>query len=451
MKNVLIVDDDSEIRNLLREALIIHGYAPVEASNGKEAIKEFNKQRFLAVFLDLNMPEMNGLETMQILREIDPDVPIIFITAYGDIPTAVEAIKMGAYDFVVKPPKIDRLMITLKNAIEKSDLEKKIKRLDAAVESSLEWMLGRSEAMKKVIEQIKQVAWTDFSVILQGETGSGKSFIARAIHNQSRRASEPFITIDIGVIPETLVESELFGHEKGAFTGAEKRKAGLFEIANKGTIFIDDLENISPYVQSKLLRVVEEKRFFPLGSTKSVETDVRIIAATNKDIKDLVAEKKFREDLFFRLGEFIINIPPLRARTDDIRFLARRFATEAADELNKQIKDISEDAMRILEQYPWPGNVRELKNVIRRAVLICEDDIIDKKYIEFLIEPEREKKEIVSLMPLKELSAMVVRDVEKKAIEQALKVSGGNKTKAASILQIDYKTLLTKIREYGLQ
>ncbi|MCX7794334.1 MAG: sigma-54 dependent transcriptional regulator [Thermodesulfovibrionales bacterium] len=451
MKNILIVDDDIEIRNLLKEALIMHGYTPVESADGKSAIKEFNSQRFLAVLLDLNMPDMNGLETMQHLREIDPEVPIIFVTAYGDIPTAVEAIKMGAYDFIIKPPKIDRLMITLKNAIQKSELEKKVKRLDAAVESSLEWMLGRSDAMKRVIEQIKQVAWTDFSVILQGETGSGKSFIARAIHNQSRRASEPFITVDLGVIPETLVESELFGHERGAFTGAEKKKAGLFEIANKGTIFIDDLENISPYVQSKLLRVVEEKRFFPLGSTKAVETDVRIIAATNKDIKSLVAEKKFREDLFFRLGEFIIDIPPLRARIEDIGFLARRFATEAAEELNKQIRNISEDALRILEQYPWPGNVRELKNVIRRAVLICEEDIIEKRHIEFLIEPEREKKESIPLMPLKELSAIAVRDVEKRAIEQALKVSGGNKTKAASILQIDYKTLLTKIKEYGLQ
>ncbi len=451
MKNVLIVDDDSEIRKVLREALIIHGYTPVEASDGKEAIIEFNKQRFLAVFLDLNMPEMNGIETMQYLQEIDPEIPIIFITAYGDIPTAVEAIKMGAYDFVVKPPKIDRLMITLKNAIQKTELERRVKRLDAAVKSSLEWMFGKSDAMKAVIEQIKQVAWTDFSIILQGETGVGKSFIARAIHNQSRRASEPFITVDLGVIPETLVESELFGHERGAFTGAEKRKAGLFEIANKGTIFIDDLENISPYVQSKLLRVVEEKRFFPLGSTRPVEIDVRIIAATNKDIKILVSEKKFREDLFFRLGEFIINIPPLRSRIGDIGYLARRFVNEAAEELNKQIMDISEEALQILEQYPWPGNVRELKNVMRRAVLICEGDLIEKQHIEFLIEPDKEKKEITPLMPLKEISAIAVRDVERKAIEQALKVAGGNKTKAASILQIDYKTLLTKIREYGLQ
>lgn len=451
MKNVLIVDDDTEIRKILREALILHGYTPFEASTGEEAIEIFKTNLFRAVLLDLNMPGMDGIETMQQMRKFDSDVPIIFITGYGDVPTAVEAIKQGAYDFVLKPPKIDRLMITIQNAIQKTELERKVRRLDAAVEGSLEWMLGRSNAIRQVISEIKNVAWTDFSVILQGETGSGKSFIARTIHNQSKRASGPFVVVDLGAIPETLVESELFGYERGAFTGADKRKAGLFEIANGGTIFIDDLENITPYVQSKLLRVVEEKRFFPLGSTRPVEIDVRILAATNKDIRSLVREKKFREDLFYRLGEFIINIPALRERKEDIVFLARKFAIEAAEELNKSIIDISDDAISVLEQYPWPGNVRELKNVIRRAALMCQGNIIDKEHIEFLIKPDVEQIENISIMPLKELSAMAVRDVEKKAIEHALKVSGGNKTRAASMLQIDYKTLLTKIKEYGLQ
>jgi len=451
MNNVLIVDDDADIRNILREILTKYGYTSIEASNGIDALQLFQTTEFLAVLLDLNMPGMDGMETMQHIKKIDPDVPIIFITAYGDIPTAVEAIKQGAYDFIVKPPKIDRLMIILKNAIQKTALEKKVKRLNAQMEHSLEWMLGKSPAIKIVIKQINQVAWTDFSVILQGETGSGKSIIARAIHNHSRRASEPFITVDLGAIPETLVESELFGHERGAFTGAEKKKAGLFEIANRGTIFIDDLENITPYVQSKLLRVVEEKRFFPLGSTRPVDIDVRIIAATNKDIKALVREKKFREDLFFRLGEFIINIPPLRDRKEDISILAEKFSIEAAGELNKRINGISDEALELLERYPWPGNVRELKNVIRRAVLICESNRIEKEHIQFIIEPEKKNSEIRPIMPLKELSAIAIRDAEKKAIEQALKASGGNKTKAASILQIDYKTLLTKIKEYGLQ
>lgn len=441
MNKILIVDDEELIRRTLCEILSFNHFPTIEASNGRDALEIFEKEKPVAVLLDLRMPEMDGIETLKKLKKINPLVPVIIVTAHGDIPTAVEAIKLGAYDFIVKPPKFDRLIITLRRAIERFELERSVERLNTAVETSLELLLGKSTPIKKVIKQIHQVAWSDFSIIIQGETGTGKSVIASAIHSLSKRAKGPFITVDMGTIPETLVESELFGHEKGAFTGAERKKKGFFEIATGGTIVIDELQNISPYVQGKLLRAVEEKKVYPLGSTQPVEIDVRIIGATNIDIKEAVKEKRFREDLFFRFGEFIITLPPLRERAQDIPFLADRFLRETAEELNKQMLEISEDASNLLKQYPWPGNVRELKNVMRRAVLLSDDNIIKQAHINFLIGDEGRARGP---------SAMSIKDAEKMAIKKALELTGGNKRKAASILQIDYKTLLIKIKQYGI-
>lgn len=451
MNKVLIVDDDKIIRLSLKEILEYNGFSSIGAISGRQALEIFKKEPLDAVLLDLQMPDMDGIETMQELKKIDPDVPVVIITAHGDVGTAVEAIKLGAYDFIVKPPNFDRLILTIKRAIEKMQLERTVKRLNTAVGVSLEWLLGRSKTIKKIIGQIEQVAWSDFSVIIEGETGTGKTTIANAIHNLSKRAKGPFVTVDIGAMPETLVESELFGHEKGAFTGADKKKKGFFEIAQGGTILIDEVQNASPYIQGKLLRAVEERKICPLGSTRPVEIDVRITAATNTDIRQSVREKKFREDLFFRLGEFIIHLPSLKERGEDIPFLAQRFSREAATEMNKQIREISDDAISLLIRYPWPGNVRELKNVIRRAVLLSSDDVIRADQIDFLIGDGYTGEDAFSLLPLKELSAVAVKDVETKAIKQVLDITKGNKTKAASILQVDYKTLLTKIKEYNIQ
>ncbi|HEX8948437.1 MAG TPA: sigma-54 dependent transcriptional regulator [Dissulfurispiraceae bacterium] len=444
---VLIADDDKTIRFAMCEILQHNGFVPLEASHGRQAIELLKKENPVAVLLDLKMPVMDGIETMLALKKTDPDVPVIIVTAHGDVETAVEAIKLGAYDFILKPPDFDRLILTLKRAIEKLELTKAVRRLNTAVDTSLEWSLGKGGAIRAVIEQIHQVAWSDFSVIIQGETGTGKSTIARIIHNLSKRAGGPFVTVDMGAIPETLVESELFGHERGAFTGAERKKKGFFEISGGGTILIDELENMSPYVQSKLLRVVEERRAYPLGSTQAVEVDVRIIAATNTDIRGAVRERKFREDLFFRLGEFIIQLPPLRERVEDIAFLSRKFFREAAAELNKQMQDITEEAIGLLNRYPWPGNVRELKNVIRRAVLLCSGEVVGAEHISFLIGDKGRE----NTTPFQEISGLSLKEVEKIAIRQALEFTKGNKTKAASILQIDYKTLLSKAKEYGLK
>lgn len=448
---ILIVDDEKPLRSILIEILQKNGFPAVEASSSKEAFKIFGEEKPDAVLLDLKMPDMDGIEVMQELKKMDPDIPIIIVTAYGDIPTAVEAIKLGAYDFIVKPPKFDRLVFTLKRAIKELELKRSVRRLNTAVGASLEWLLGKSMPIKGIIDQIHQVAWSDFSIIIQGETGTGKSTISRIIHNLSKRGNGPFITVDLGAIPETLVESELFGYEKGAFTGAERKKKGFFEISNGGTILIDELENMSPYVQSKLLRVVEEKKVYPLGSTQPTEIDIRIIAATNKDIRHAVKEKGFREDLFFRLGEFIITVPPLRERVEDIEFFAQKFFIEAGFELNKQVREITDDAYNLLKKYLWPGNIRELKNVIRRAVLRSNDGVIRAAHIEFIIIGDKhEEIDPISSLSYKEPSATTLKEAEIKAIKGVLELTKGNKLKAASILKIDYKTLLRKKKQYGI-
>ncbi len=447
MIKILIVDDDEKVRVIVRENLKDHDFLPLEASSGEKAISYFKTEKPSLVLLDFQMPGMDGIETMRELKKIDPDVPIIFLTAHGDISTAVDAMKLGAYDFIVKPPNFDLLVLTLKRAAEKVELSNKIKTLNSKVKTSLEILLGHSSPMKKVIQQIHQISQSDISLIIQGETGTGKSFIARTIHNLSKRADARLVTVDIGSVPETLVESELFGYEKGAFTGADQKKKGFFETANEGTILIDELQNLSPYVQSKLLMAVEEKNIYPLGSTDPVKIDVRIIGATNTDIRKSVKEqKRFREDLFYRLSEYMIFLPALRERPEDINFLAEKFVREISEDFNKQVNSISDQALKLLINYSWPGNIRELKNVIRRAVLFSDKEIIKPEQIEFF------KDEDAALIQKTEKPSNIsLAEMEKETIKQTLRTLKGNKTKAASILQISYTTLLRKIKQHNLQ
>jgi DNA-binding NtrC family response regulator len=447
MHNILIVDDDHKIRSVLSEILEAKGFSSIQASGGKQALELVQKAAPDVILLDLKMPGMDGRATLEELKKIAPDIPVIIITAHGDVPTAVDAIKIGAYDFLLKPPDFDTLLIVVRRAVEKRGLELRVQELGNEMDVSLEWMLGRSDAMKKVHNQIRQVAWSDFSIIIQGETGTGKTYIANLIHNLSERKKGPFITVDMGALPETLVESELFGYERGAFTGADKRKKGLFEIAGSGTFLIDEVQNMSPYVQSKLLRIVEERKCYPLGSTEPVDINARIIAASNSNIRQAVQEKRFREDLFFRLGEYMINIPPLRERIDDIPFLALKFCSEAAMELKKNLPSISKDAEEVLKAYPWPGNIRELKNVMRRSVLSVDNDMIRPQGIEFLITGVKDAAEIRALPELPNAS---LSEIEKLAIQRTLSSMKGNKKKTASILQIDYSTLMRKIKQYGI-
>lgn len=451
LHKILIVDDDRSVRLVLSTILKKNGFVPLEASNGPEGISIFLSEHPVCVLLDLKMPEMDGIQTLDALKKNDPYVPVIIVTGYADIPTAVRTIKLGAYDFLTKPPQVDKLVLTLKRAIEAYSLQIALNQLDDAMLGSLESLFGMSDSMKNVIQQIRQVSKTDFSVIIQGETGTGKSVVAQTIHNLSKRARNPFQSVDVGVIPENLIESELFGHEKGAFTGADRKKTGFFETAQKGTLFIDELENTPPILQSKLLRAVEEKRIYPIGSTKPVEVDVRIIVATNADIKTAVREKRFREDLFFRLSEYMITVPRLVDRTDDIPFLAMKFITAASMELGKQIRELSKEAADMLVGYPWPGNVRELKNVMRRAVLSCEDGVIRPGHIEFIIDDNLSFQNGMSvIIPLKQAASHATREAEKEVIKKALTITKGNKSRAARLLEVDYKTLLTKIKDYNI-
>lgn len=450
-RKILIIDDDRSVRLVLSTILKKNSFFPLEASNGPEGLSVFKGEHPLCVLLDLKMPGMDGMQTLDELKKTDPFVPVIIVTGYADIPAAVKAIKLGAYDFLTKPPQVDKLVLTLNRAIEAYSLQVALTQLDDAMLGSLESTFGRSGPMKNVIQQIRQVSKTDFSVIIQGETGTGKSIVAQTIHNLSKRARSPFQSVDVGVIPENLIESELFGHEKGSFTGADRKRTGFFEIAHKGTLFIDELENTPPILQSKLLRAVEEKRIYPIGSTRPVDIDVRIIAASNADIKSAVREKKFREDLFFRLSEYMITIPRLRDRIEDIPFLAVKFMTAASMELGKQMRELSQDAADLLMGYSWPGNVRELKNVIRRAVLSCEDGIIKPGHIEFIIgDTNSFQNERPVIIPLKQAASHASRDAEKETIKKALSITRGNKSRAAKLLEVDYKTLLTKIKDYGI-
>lgn len=443
---ILIVDDDHSLRGIVKAVLQDDGFSVAEAADGKGAVRMFRESNPDAVLLDLNMPGMNGIDTMHQLRKIDSSVPVIILTAYGDVPTAVGMIKDGAYDFTVKPPEFDRLIITIKKAVEARKLNMAVRSLDRQLESSLEDRLGRSDCIREVINQIKQVSRTDISVIIQGETGTGKSIVAGVIHGLSARVDRPYVPVDIGLIPEQLVESELFGYKKGAFTGADRDRKGYFEAADSGTILLDELENMSAHVQMKLLSVLERKVIYRLGSTSPLSIDTRVLAATNSDIRKHVAERRFREDLFYRLGEFVITMPPLRERAYDIIFFAEKFIRESCSDLNRQVRPLAPDAVDVLMRHSWPGNLRELKNVIRRAVLLTDGDVINKRQIEIVPDSARKPDYASSRMGLK----AAMRDLEFRLISDALRITGFNKTKTAEFLDTSYTNLLAKIKEYGI-
>jgi two-component system, NtrC family, response regulator AtoC len=444
MNKVLIADDDCDLRGIVRDVLQEEGFLTLEAADGRSAVEVFKAEGPDAALVDLKMPDMDGIETMREMKKIDEGVPVIILTGYGDVRRAVEAIKGGAYDFAEKPPDFKKLVITLRRATERRELELQVNRTTAALELSLERQFGKSQAMKQVIAQLKRIAPTDFSVIIQGETGTGKSFVAESIHNLSKRSDKPFVCVDIGLIPDLLVESELFGYKKGAFTGADRDKKGYFETADHGTMFIDELENMSTHVQGKLLSFIERKTIYPLGCTTPIEMHLRLIAATNKDIWTRVKKQEFREDLFYRLGEFILTLPPLRERLEDIPFFAGKFLFEAATEMSKQIREIDDAALVKLKTHPWPGNLRELKNVMRRAVLLAEEDVIRESVIKFPADGLSGDSHSSSCLSLKES----VKDLEKKLIRQAMEASAGNKTRAAEMLGISYKNLFDKLKEY---
>ncbi len=479
--SILLVDDDPKCLMLLDSVLTKEGYKTQCASTGKEALSRLNNFFPDLILLDIIMPQMTGHEVCKQLHHSVrfKDIPIIFLTSKGSPEDISEGLKLGAVDYITKPFSVLELVARVKTHLElkrkqdtilemnrqlKKEIEerelaekalheskKKIKGLQQEIEASLEDALGRSAVVKPLLSRIRQVASSQFSLILYGETGVGKSYLARLIHKLSKRSQKPFVCVDIGAIPETLVESELFGHKKGAFTGASSDRKGFFEKAHEGTILLDELQNLSPYVQSKLLLAADEKRILPLGSRVPVQVDVRIIAATNKNLEEEVSQGRFRQDLFYRLNDYSIHIPSLRERSEDIPALASEFLIEAAKELGKNIPEISPEALEFMENHHWPGNIRELKNVIRRAVLFCSKSTISAGDIARAMDLNVKKNatppgESPVLIP-----ALTMEELEKWGIQQALHRTRGKKMEAAAMLKIGYSTLKRKMRQYGIK
>jgi len=461
MRKILVVDDDRDLRWLLSDLLSREGYQVLTAEDGLEALRQMKIGQPDVILLDLRMPRLNGMETLKKLKKDHNQIPVIMLTAHGDVKSAVEAMKLGAYDYLSKPFNNDDLLLSINRALEKGDLLRQVEELRYRLEDrdSLANVMGTSPSIQEVVRQIEQVAKSNFSVIIQGETGTGKELIAQAIHQRSMRRQNPFVAIDCGAIPESLMESELFGYERGAFTGALRRKEGQFELAQGGTLFLDEIANLTQAIQAKLLRVLEERRVLRLGAKRPLEIDVRVVIASNVDLGTEVKRGNFRQDLFHRVNEFQINVPPLRERKEDILFLAKRFLDQVKQELAKPALVFSVATEEFLLNYDWPGNVRELKNLVRRAALLCEEKEIQPQHFSPLqtklgiISPpfhSRLETDLEEGLSLTEISKKAQAAMEKEVIQRVLLKTGGNKSKAAKILKVDYKTLHYKIKNYGI-
>ncbi len=455
---ILIVDDEQDMRWILRELIEDKGYDPFTAENGEEALNTIVKHAPDLMLMDIKMPVMDGMTALEKAQEINADLPIIMMTAFSDTQTAVKAMKLGAYDYLVKPFDNEELIITIERALEKSTMAEELTllRRQLEVRQDLRHRMGNSEEVQSLSDDVLRVAYSDFSVMIQGESGSGKELVAEAIHLNSSRSENAFIEVDCGAIPDTLIESELFGYERGAYTGADKRKAGYFETAHKGTLFLDEISNLPVAVQPKLLRAIQTKTVTHLGRTKKIPVDIRIICASNQNLLNAVKKGKFREDLYYRLNEFEIDVPALRHRKDDIPFLAHKFLNEAADELKKEVGGFSKQCLRLLLGYNWPGNVRELRNVVRRATLIAGLKVTPK----CLPGELNHDGEAISLgaaeslldqgLSWKELKQYHQRQLEEHLFSKTLEKTGGNKRKAAQLLKMDYKTFHTKVKNLGI-
>jgi len=458
LKKILVVDDEADMRWILTNVLKKEGYRVISADDGKKAVQKVIENDPDIILLDIRMPEMDGIQVLEKVRELNPSTPVIIITAFTDIKNAVRAMKLGAYDYLIKPFDNSELLLIIERALEKKALDDEVKYLRNALEdrTNLSMRMGKSTKVDELVDKVKKVASCDFSVLILGESGTGKELVAEAIHRYSTRRMGQLVEVDCGAIPETLIESELFGYERGAFTGAYKRKKGYFEAANKGTLFLDEISNLSNSIQMKMLRAIQNKKITHLGSTELILVDVRIVCASNEDILKLVEKGTFRRDLFYRINEFRIDVPPLRERKDDILYLANMFLKEASEELSKKLEGFSEEARKLLLLYDWPGNVRELKNVVRRSVLVADEIIVPDDF------PDELKKLELSHMSIDEIDHLVLQGIswkdlkknyqrkfEKQIIEKVLCYTKGNKLKAAGLLKMDYKTLYNKVKEMG--
>lgn len=441
---ILVVDDEEIVRQSLLAWFKEDGYDVDTAENADAALRLFETGKYSLILLDIKMPGMSGMDLLVKLKEYDPNAIIILITAYASVSSAVKALKSGAYDYITKPIDPDELSHIVEKALYQKNLETENVKLKESIDeiAKPDNLIGESHQMKEIYNLIHTVAPTDTTVLILGESGTGKELVAKAIHLNSKRKYFPMVTVNCGALPESLLESELFGHEKGAFTGAHYRRKGKFEMANGGTIFLDEIGTISNKVQVELLRVIETKQFTRVGGSETISSDFRVIAATNENLEELVKEGKFREDLYYRLNVFTIHIPPLRERVDDIPLLANYFLKKYTTSMNKKITGISDEAINFMLRYKWPGNVRELENAIERAVVICRNDKIQLEDLPFKVSNNTQWTDVED----KSLS-----EVEKRHIALVLKENNWNISKSAEDLKIDRVTLYNKIKKYGLR
>jgi DNA-binding NtrC family response regulator len=444
-ERVLIVEDEPSTRLGLTELVRTWGFITDSAADGEEALQRISVFRPTIIISDLVMPNMGGLELLRALKDEGGDLTIVILTAQGTVETAVEAIKEGAYDYLTKPIEPQRLKILLDKIVERQDTirEVKVLRKQLRDHGTFGRMIGSSQQMRKVYQVVEQAAPTSASVLIWGESGTGKELVAQTIHQLSPRAQMPFVPINCAAIPETLLESEIFGHEKGAFTGASDRREGCFELADRGTLFLDEIAEMTPATQVKLLRVLQERKFRRLGGRNEQSVDVRVIAATNVNPAEAVKNGKLREDLYYRLNVFAMELPQLRQRKEDLALLIQSFLAEFNERNNKRVSALDPAAMRILEQYNWPGNVRELRNVIERAVILSQGEFVDPKHLPPLVTDSPDVvKPTLSLAP-----GTTVEEAERRLILMTLEHTRDNKTRAAEILGISLKTLHNKLNK----
>jgi len=446
--HTLVVDDETNIREALATILEKRGYAVRTAGTGEEALEMLDVAPADLVLTDLKMPGMGGMSFLRRLKEKWPDTEVLIMTAFGSIDTAVEAMRSGAYDYLTKPIDRERFPVVVEKALERRDLASENKRLRDRLETRRRFdnMVGESEPMQKVYNQVEMVADSDVTVLLTGESGTGKELVARAIHHKSRRADGPFITLNCGALPESLFESELFGYEKGAFTGALTTKMGRFELANGGTLLLDEVGELSLKLQVDFLRVLETKEFRRLGGTKLIKVDTRIVAATNRNLEEAVKQGTFREDLYYRLNVVPIRLPSLRDRGDDIPLLVERFLQEFCAQHQIKPREISREAMRLLRRYAWPGNIRQLKNLMERLVVTVGDAVVQPEHL-----PEEIQASKADVHTMLVLLGTALEDIEHQVIARTLKEVTNHREKAAKILGISLRTLQYKIKTYGIR
>jgi DNA-binding NtrC family response regulator len=439
---ILVVDDELSIRESLRGWLQLDGYQVETAAGGQEALTRNGENRFDIMLIDVKMPEMDGLTLLKKIKENDADIAVVMMTAHGAIRDAVEAMKLGAYDYLLKPFDLEELSLTIEKLVQMQTLamENLILKERVATITRFENLVTQAPAMIKLFETVVDVAQTDATVLITGETGTGKELVARAIHAQSPRCYAPFIAINCGAFTDQLLESELFGHEKGAFTDAKNTKKGRLEMVNAGTLFLDEVGDISMKMQIDLLRVLETREFSRVGGTATLHSDFRVIAATNQDLEEAIHKKTFRSDLFYRLNVVHLEVPPLRERPEDIPLLAQHFLWCYATETNKKIDSIQPEAMEALRRYPWPGNVRELENAIERAVVVGKSRQIQLADLPFAI----------AIKGAAEMEKLSLEEMERRHIGRVLAIEAGNLSNVARILRINRSTLYAKIKKYGL-